>query len=329
MSLRVPWAKCGETHISPEEFRQHSREFQHRWGSQLQCPHGHSVYFRDSKEKVCHFVHKSDRCSYGSKYKGGESKEHLDGKLYFEKRLESKELIQFNTLCSKGCGAVLSSERVDPTWTYETEYKLRMGEKNLWADGAFLQGGEVKLVVEVYHTHKVGGEKLHWLRKQSFSFYEVPAQLPPDGIIAILNQSGDLRTCERCKLKERRERERERERERSWREPEKPTHKRKWIPRQVPRQVLPKVEKGSAKRQKARLREDQELARKKLSAHRRRKDQNRPLAMIQREVNRMRLLVRFESLGPTEKARAIVKHRTFISERVNRILWGYSEDYSH
>lgn len=55
----------------------------------------------------------------------------------------------------------------------------------------------------------------------------------------------------------------------------------------------------------------------------RKHDRLRPLSEIQEEVARIRLAVGvpFLSLDTTQRAAAIVRHRSFISQRVNRVLW--------
>lgn len=388
MALQTPIAKwtCGSQggDITPREYRKRSDEFQHR--TQLLCPHGHGVFFRAPEGKRCHFVHKSrkeeSRCTYRKKYPGGESEPHIRGKLYFAERQGKGEPIEFNVLCTQRCGNILSSEKVDPAWTYTTEFAMRGGE--IWADGVFLDGEEVKLVVEIFHTHKVGGGKLRWLQEQPFSFYEVSADLPADGKIPILNQSGGLGTCSECQArreewalflegvergrqnrerKEKEERERERALEREKEEREADQRKREWEAEVERRKVAERrrrvemearwrkeeaarkeegrLEKERRREEKRRVRQearakrdlkvrgekerkDREISRRKQQVARRKRDQALPEEVIREEVRRIRQEVgSFEDLHPMEKAQAIVRHRSFVSQRVNRILWGY------
>ena len=351
-ALYIPIAKWQGEDISPEEFRKRSAEFQHR--AALTCPHGHPVFFRAPEGKRCHFVHNVGEkvCTYNRKYPGGESKAHIQGKLYFAERQRKGQPIEFNVLCTQRCGSILSSEKVDPTWTYTTEFKLSMEETHIWADGVFLDGEEVKLVVEIFHTHKVGGRKLRWLQEQPFSFYEVSADLPADGKIPILNQSGGLGTCSECQTRREEADQREALRSPSW---EAEVNRRKAAERRKRVDFLsPTWYKEAARKEEERLekerlekrrvrqearakrdlkvrgekeRKDREISRRKQQVARRKRDQALPEEVIQEEVRRIRQEVgSFEDLHPMEKARAIVQYRSFVSQRVNRILWGYGDE---
>ena len=225
-SLLVPVAKYGRykeltesltsfherlQDITPERYGTLSAEAMNRVKSQeyvLVCPDMHKLCYRKnscSGTRRAHFAHVNTcfigKCNYLTKYGGlGETQVHLQRKLWFGEQITP---IVFHMKCSQGCGNDIKTFEVERKWMYVTEYKLPMGDgRSIWVDGAFLDDGQVKLVVEVKHSNSTKGGKLNWLQLQeNYEFFEVDALEGYDGHhVTIINQKDDVSMCSICKL---------------------------------------------------------------------------------------------------------------------------------
>ena len=212
--LLIPIAKYGKVgdplkDITPERYKDmHEVQTAVRDGkSYLQCPDGHDLVFRNGSKdgsRRAHFAHKhdshNDGCKYIKKYGGkGESPEHLQAKLWFGRQPR----VVFRVECEQVCGNYIRTFWSEKEWTYVTEHRLTMTNgKYIWVDGAFIdESGAVQLVVEVNHTHSTTDDKLDWLQKQAFQFFEVRAQDVKNscnGVVSIINQDNDHRLCGEC-----------------------------------------------------------------------------------------------------------------------------------
>ena len=212
--LLIPIAKYGKVggplkDITPERYKDmHEVQTAVRDGkSYLQCPDGHDLVFRNGSKdgsRRAHFAHKhdshNDGCKYIKKYGGkGESPEHLQAKLWFGRQPR----VVFRVECEQVCGNYIRTFWSEKEWTYVTEHRLTMTNgKYIWVDGAFIdESGAVQLVVEVNHTHGTTDDKLDWLQKQAFQFFEVRAQDVKNscnGVVSIINQDNDHRLCGEC-----------------------------------------------------------------------------------------------------------------------------------
>tara|TARA_B110001452_G_scaffold265036_1_gene269041 strand:- start:264 stop:2183 length:1920 start_codon:yes stop_codon:yes gene_type:complete len=212
--LLIPIGKYGKVggplkDITPERYKDmHEVQTAVRGGtSYLQCPDGHDLVFRNGSKdgsRRAHFAHKhdchNDGCKYIKKYGGkGESPEHLQAKLWFGRQPR----VVFRVECEQVCGNVVRTYKVPEKYTYVTEHRLTMTNgKYISVDGAFIdESGAVQLVVEVYKTHGTTDDKLDWLQKQAFQFFEVRAQDVKNscnGVVSIINQDNDHRLCGEC-----------------------------------------------------------------------------------------------------------------------------------
>jgi hypothetical protein len=212
--LLIPIGKYGKVggplkDITPERYKDmHEVQTAVRGGtSYLQCPDGHDLVFRNGSKdgsRRAHFAHKhdchNDGCKYIKKYGGkGESPEHLQAKLWFGRQPR----VVFRVECEQVCGNYIRTFWSEKEWTYVTEHRLTMTNgKYIWVDGAFIdESGAVQLVVEVNHTHGTTDDKLDWLQKQAFQFFEVRAQDVKNscnGVVSIINQDNDHRLCGEC-----------------------------------------------------------------------------------------------------------------------------------
>lgn len=100
---------------------------------------------------------------YGSK---GESSEHLN-----TKRIVASMNVTFARVCHYSRCDNSIEVQPDPSWTSKMEVRL-----NKWLfDVVYFDGDEIKVVIEVMHTHATVGKKREWAMQQPFEFIEVPA----------------------------------------------------------------------------------------------------------------------------------------------------------
>ena len=212
--LLIPVAKYGKVggplkDITPDRYKD-MKEVQaavKSGESCIRCSDGHDLIYRNESKngrRRPHFAHKhdchNDGCNYIRKYGGkGESPEHLQAKL----RFGLQPRVVFCVECEQVCGNYIRTVEVPKEWTYKTEQRLTMTNgKYIWVDGAFIdESGVVQLVVEVKHTHGTTGDKLKWLQKHAFEFFEVEAktvQESLDGRVTVINQKNDHRLCGEC-----------------------------------------------------------------------------------------------------------------------------------
>ena len=153
------------------------------------CPCGAPVTLRAGHLRRWHFAHTpledEERCTffdklYGLKYAHGGGREsfaHIRAKHLFDEQ-SFRERVRLLKLCAAPVARdahVVSSQTIDATWQYRSEYFLKAAAYR--CDVAFLDSaGSLKLVVEVARTHRVRGEKREWLRGQvDFDYVEVAA----------------------------------------------------------------------------------------------------------------------------------------------------------
>ena len=188
----------------------------------LKCPGGCDLIFRGTAKngRCCHFAHKMKECSYIVKYSddkggGGESTEHLDSKLHFNK------VKHIHRKCRNvNCDLNSTTITIDYSdWVFKTEYKL-----DKWLiDVAFVdKNNNLKLLIEICHTHYTDGNKRDYLKKLNVPYFEIKTSeiiqnhelvLEPFGppsqpkinqsvVADDCNFTDEIPICEKCKQEE-------------------------------------------------------------------------------------------------------------------------------
>ena len=175
----------------------------------LECPIGCrltyvrecDVFYKKNKlhGKRCacfRHVNTGKRCLYIQKYSGGggESEEHLHAK-----HLIASGNVAFKRVCKMpGCNetVVVAPE---PCWTSKVEVKL-----NNWLfDVVYFEGDQIRVVIEVKHTHGTDGEKRKWAMAQDFEYLEVPTNQDKNNtVFTVIDMHGMFKCpkihCEIC-----------------------------------------------------------------------------------------------------------------------------------
>lgn len=135
-------------------------------------------------------------CLYIEKYKGGggESEEHLHAK-----HLIASGNVAFKRVCKMpGCNETVVVAPY-PCWASKVEVKL-----NKWLfDVVYFEGDQIKVVIEVKHTHGTDGEKRKWAMAQDFEYLEVPTNQDKNNtVFTVIDMHGMFKCpkihCEIC-----------------------------------------------------------------------------------------------------------------------------------
>lgn len=119
------------------------------------CPGcGRRVIFRRGEERVAHFAHKREEneCSYYTR--PTESQIHKDGKMLMRGLIERGEEIEIRREC-KVCKREIIYKMPEITirTEIEEEYEFKYKGRKI-ADIAYIEGGEMVCIIEIYNTHR-------------------------------------------------------------------------------------------------------------------------------------------------------------------------------
>lgn len=179
------------------------------------CPCGTPVTFRDGNTRRPHFAHGQNTraCSYfdGSyrrKYGNGESETHIKAKhLFGDPAFRGRARLRKLCAAPHGGKHLVGEVQIDTEWNYHAEYVIK--EAGIKCDVAFVdESSQLKLIIEVVHTHRTQGDKRAWLvgRGHMFQYVEVDAeetlrQREGSGTanITILDSSIGAEVCGHCR----------------------------------------------------------------------------------------------------------------------------------